>query len=176
MDTLYRPCDLSDAKDHSDEGIPYVLTSAGCWPDEKDDCGVVALAIACDITYDLSHKICEEYLGRKYGRPNQSLLNPVTVRNLPFKFKPIYRFKSWKKINGEWLFRYNPRVRLHTFQDMFPIGRYYLEISGPDNPHAMAIVDGKIHDTFWNSPNQWVRGAWKFKGFKPYFSKYLDGN
>ncbi len=150
-------CDLSDAKDMASEGLPeYVLTQAGCWPSEDNDCGVVALAITTNLPYSLIRKITKVCIDREPKKCMMTMLR--ACRYLPFKTKKMNRKK----------------FKLGTILERYPEGRYYVEIGG--NPthsvygkqfcHALAVIDGKIYDRHINPPDRWVRGVWKIDGLK----------
>ena len=156
MPTKFK-CDLSDAKDLTEEGLPeYVLTNAGCWPSENNDCAIVALAIAADVPYKIIHKLAEVCLGREKGKPTLNM--DVGCELLPFKFRRLEK----------------KRFRLSTLGERYPIGRHYVEIGGkslmstfgPVGCHALALVNGQIYDRHLNSPDRWVRGVWRIDGLK----------
>jgi len=159
MDSKFK-CDLSDAKDMASEGLPeYVITQAGCWPSEDNDCGVVALAIVANIPYKIARKIVQVCLDRE---PKKCMLTMFKAcRHLPFRFR---------KVNKK-------RFKLGTLLERYPEGRYYVEIGGHPNPsvyspegiyycHALAAIDGKLYDRHINPPDRWVRGVWKIEGMK----------
>jgi len=150
-------CDLSDAVDLSSEGLPFVLTNAGCWPKEDNDCAVVALSIATNLPYRVIHKILKVFLGRKNkcSTPNFRYAHSW----LPFKLSKVSR-KPFK---------------LGTLPKRYPKGRYYVQIGGYPTKgidgvmlscHATALIDGKIHDRHVSSPDRWVQGVWKVRGLK----------
>ena len=170
MESPFSACDVSDAIDFSNDGMPLAVTQGGSYPDERDDCGVTALALTCDIPYPAMHEICRYYLGRKDGKANESLLRASTLAKLPMQFRCVYRFKSWKNTPHYWLHHYHRKMRLYTFMRLFPKGRYYLEISDGKWPHAISVIDGKIWDTNMNGPDQWMRGAWEYLGFRPQYA------
>jgi hypothetical protein len=155
MVTRYEGCDVSDAQDCEKDNIPYVLTSAGChrFKNEDNDCAIVALAIATDLPYGLIHKLAEVCLGRKRKEPTLNMI--YACQFYPFKFR---------KVNKK-------RHRLNTIVDLFPKGRYYVQIGGRNRQgkiscHALALVDGKIYDRHIESPDRWVTGVWKIEGLK----------
>jgi hypothetical protein len=152
-------CDLSDAKDMASEGLPeYVITQAGCWPSEDNDCGIVAVSIVTDLPYRLIHKLAKVCVGRNN---RECLLNmKVGHRFWPFKFHRVNK-KSFK---------------LGTILNRYPQGRYYVQIGGASkgmgrftelNCHALAVIDGKIYDRHINPPDRWVKDVFKIEGLKP---------
>lgn len=155
MDTKCDGCDISDAQDLSNENVPYVLTRAGCdsIKGEDNDCAIVALALAADLPYELIHGLSETCLGR---RKKEGTLNlNYSCQYYPFKFR---------KVNKK-------RHRLGKLPDLFPKGRYYIQIGGRFNDgrpscHALALIDGKIYDRHIESPDRWVTGVWKIEGLK----------
>lgn len=152
MDTKLK-CDLSDAEDFSDCGLPYVLTEAGSHKNEDNDCAIVALAIACDLPYRYIRKLASVCLGRKPKKPALNMLFACYL--YPFKFK---------KLNKK-------RFRLHKLVKKYPKGRYYVQIGGRQatgsvSCHALALVDGKIHDRHFEPPDRWVTGVWRVDGLK----------
>lgn len=153
MTTGYDGCDISDAQDLTHENVPYVLTQAGCYKDEDNDCSIVALALATNVPYELIHGLAANCLGRK---KKESTLNMIyACRYYPFRFRQVNK----------------KRHRLGKLPDLFPKGRYYVQIggrcsNGKSSCHALAIIDGKIHDRHLESPDRWVTGVWKIEGLK----------
>ena len=146
--------DISDAVDMAQEGLPeYVLTTAGCYSDEDNDCGIVALALATDLPYSLIHDLARVCLGRENKTP---ALNMHLAASLyPFRFRLVSK----------------KRCRLHNIPKKYPEGRYYVQIGGRDamgnvSCHALALIGGKIHDRHIESPDRWVHGVWKVVGIK----------
>lgn len=145
--------DLSDAEDLTHENVPYVLTQAGCDPNEDNDCGVVALALTTDLPYDLIHDLARVCLGRKEKEPTSNMW--LACMLYPFKMR---------KVNKK-------RCRLASLLEKFPKGRYYIQIGGRRNDgsvscHAMSLIDGKFYDRHLNPPTRWVTGVWKVEGLK----------
>ena len=75
------------------------------------------------------------------------------------------RFDTVLKIIG-WRYRLKRRndtdTTLRGFVEAHPTGRYIVLERG----HALALVDGVIHDNLSPTPRSKVRAAWQFVGIK----------
>jgi hypothetical protein len=137
--------DLSDAVDYSDQGIPYVLTSAGAGPNEDNDCAIRAFAVATGFSYDLIYDLVRVCMGRK---PNESVRGDI--RHLPFRLRLVSK----------------RRLKLYKVMDHFPRGRYVIDVGPIKGSHMQALVDGKIYDRDFEPPDGLVSCVWKITGVK----------
>ena len=113
-------------------------------PNEKRDCTVRAFAIVCGLPYAESHSILKDA-----GRKNQHGVHFDTVLKI---IGWRYRLKR----------RNDTDTTLRGFVEAHPTGRYIVLERG----HALALVDGVIHDNLSPTPRSKVRAAWQFVGIK----------
>lgn len=108
---------------------------------EHNDCVVRALSIATGIKYATMHREMKE-LGRK----------------------DRHRTKSyWTEWADDWCeskdeYKRN-QMTISEFVQLNPIGKFVIRIRG----HALALIDGVIHDTYEQRPGSWVMSAWRFE-------------
>lgn len=117
----------------------FVLASGEAWvrPGFTNFCSVKALAITCDLTLDDALK----HAARCGRKPKRGIS--------PWKLFPMRRVpgKPWKRrqtVNGARVVEitYPTNLTLATFLDRHRTGRYIITVTG----HAMAVVDGAVHD------------------------------
>ena len=111
------------------------------------DCGIRALAIACELSYNESRKILKE--ASAAGRLGSRAIS-----------RGIYKddFSSaLKKLGWEWHPAPKFEGRKARFSDL-PSGRVVARMAG----HFVAVIDGQINDT-WDSSERMVYGYWAQK-------------
>ena len=99
---------------------------------ENNDCTVIALAAAAKIPYHAAHAMFKKFCSR---RPNNGVAWNFVGRLdkiLPINMEPM-EFKCRGKQHN---------ITLNQFCKRYPKGRFYVLVAG----HALAIVDGVIHD------------------------------
>jgi hypothetical protein len=108
---------------------------------EKNDCAVVAIAIACQVEYRLAHYLLKKR-GRKYRRGTR--MNDIVhvVKLLGYRLTPVpVKSKTVRTLGRE---------MVNTE------GHYFVRATG----HVLAIVDGSVQD--WTSNRlKRVLGVWK---------------
>jgi hypothetical protein len=107
---------------------------------EKNDCFVVAFAIAFNTTYEKAHRHASLQMHRKHRRGT---------------FTMLYFKKSLKKTPVE-LLEIPPKNTLSSFVKTHNTGRYIILVSG----HALAMVDGTVYDYKYR-PQCMVKYAFK---------------
>lgn len=137
---------------------------------EKGDCMVRALAAAADITYNVSHKFCEEVFNRK----RNSGTNTVNITTAMLKAEETgleidgkkysvsvlgkKDIKNRYKLKGEIIWR---QKTLKSFIESHQKGSYIVLVAG----HALTVKNGELID--WNSmkfkPTRKVIGAYKIE-------------
>lgn len=110
--------------------------------DEKNDCVVRALSIAAGVRYETMHRELKDAGRRSRCRTKEAV---------------------WGTWADEWCGgRLSlPKGRVTTvrgFVEAHPIGRFVVRISG----HALAIIDGVVHDNLEPKPGWHVKDAWEF--------------
>lgn len=144
--------------------------STGIALSEKGDCMVRALAAAADITYNVSHKFCEEVLGRKRNSGTNTLNitttmlkaeeNGLEINGKKYKVSVLGKrdIKNRYSIKGEVIWR---QKTLKSFIETHQKGSYIVLVSG----HALTVKDGELID--WNSmkfkPTRKVIGAFSIE-------------
>ena len=120
---------------------------------EKGDCMVRALAAAADITYSVSHKFCEEVLGRKTNAGTDgALVNTVMLKaeesgleidGKKYKVSVLGKQHTCNryKLYGNTVWR---KKTLKSFIESHPKGSYIVFVAG----HALTVKDGELID--WN--------------------------
>ena len=137
---------------------------------EKGDCMVRALAAAADITYNVSHKFCEDVLGRQRnkGTDNASIKiamlnaekNGLEIAGKNYKVQVLGKesIKNRYKLKGEIIWR---QKTLKSFIESNPKGSFIVLVAG----HALTVKDGELID--WNTlkfkPTRKVTGAYKIE-------------
>lgn len=121
---------------------------------EKGDCMVRALAAAADVTYNTSHKFCEEVFGRKKnsGTSGETIHaqminaedNGLTIDNKNFNVTVLGKedLCNRYKVKGEVIWR---KKTLKSFIESHPVGSYIVLVA----EHALTVKDGELID--WNS-------------------------
>lgn len=120
---------------------------------EKGDCMVRALAAAADITYNVSHKFCQEVLGRKTNAGTNGVVVNTVMLNAEEKGLDIDGKKysvtvlgqsevcNKYKLYGKTVWR---KKTLKSFIESHPIGSYIVFVAD----HALTVKDGDLID--WN--------------------------
>lgn len=137
---------------------------------EKGDCMVRALAAAADVTYNVSHKFCEEVLGRKKnsGTSGETIHvqminaedNGLTIDNKNFNVTVLGKedLCNRYKVKGEVIWR---KKTLKSFIESHPVGSYIVLVA----EHALTVKDGELID--WNSmkfkPTRKVLNAYRIE-------------
>lgn len=137
---------------------------------EKGDCMVRALAAAADITYNVSHKFCEEVLGRKRNTGTNTLSITTTMlkaekeglvldgKKYNVEVLGKRHTKNKYKVKGEIIWR---QKTLKSFIETHQKGSYIVLVAG----HALTVRNGELID--WNSmkfkPTRKVIGAYKIE-------------
>ena len=103
---------------------------------EKADCTVRALAVTCDLTYDVAHKVLT-YFGRKSRQGVQfrrvlELMKGIDGPDKCFSFEPV---EIWENHEKKW-------KTVGSFAKAHPKGRYIILVSG----HAIPLIDGILVD------------------------------
>ena len=131
----------------------FLLTDCNSPLEDKNNCAVIALSVVADIEYDLANKILKAAGRKKTGvTPTFWKIGKI----LPFKLKSHVKFvNNWHK-----------RKTLWTFIKNHPKGRYFVEVGGYTNGHALAVIHGVVVDSNYTSPYAKVRGAWSIEGLK----------
>ncbi len=112
---------------------------------EKNDCVVVAVAIAARMTYERAHGICQ-YQGRKIGKgiPHRDVLDHLEI--LGYKVEQV---KNLIQKNGS---KYTNK----TIGNKLKKGYYIVK----NNGHVAAVVNGTIED--WSNGRQFhILSAYK---------------
>ena len=117
--------------------VKGTYASQGTGFSEKRDCSVRAAATASGLPYEQVHAVFTKH-GRKPKRGTPTAVS-IDAHKEMFKSEPQ---------RGE-------RVTVAEFVRRNPIGRYVLHVRG----HALAVVDGAVHD--WSyGPRRRVRRYW----------------
>lgn len=108
------------------------------WTDERKDCTVRSLAVAADISYDKAHDIARRS-GRKNGKGwySDRILHVAQADGLLEFVQIPSGMQVTSHLYGT--VRYRTLAQIVT---RFPTGRYIVTTSR----HAMALIDGVIHD------------------------------
>ena len=106
------------------------------------DCTVRALAVASGIPYAEAEAIAKR-AGRKHNRGFSTSRILKVARKEGLKFKRI---------------PHSTHRQLSTFVRTHPAGHYLVVLNG----HALAVVDGRVHDMGVNSPFRPVYFVWRF--------------
>lgn len=115
--------------------------------DETNDCGVRALAAACDMSYFNAHTYCRDVMHR-VNRRGMWYLKHFDAQGLPFKLKSMVLYKPfhWEKKEGfveDFDSDGVTKKGLHIskFLKRHPKGRFIIVTSR----HFFAVVDGVIY-------------------------------
>lgn len=95
---------------------------------EKNDCSVIALAVAIDVSYDEAHELCKR-MGRKHAR--RFWFQRMT-HMLPEKIRLRFKFITRSECN----------LNVQRFIEKYPTGTYYVLT----NTHAFVIKDSTVYD------------------------------
>jgi hypothetical protein len=142
-------CDTRYATYQDYKGIRFWFSDCNGYVGERNDCGVMSLALASDIPYELAHLLLESF-GRKWGGMTW--------------FMPFMRWSPLK-----WRAATRKAHKLKTFVKNHPRGRYVL-ITRPESKtysHSFNVIDGEV----WNAserdtPDSMVWFAWEVLGLK----------
>jgi hypothetical protein len=126
---------------------------------EKNDCTVRAVAIACEVSYADAHEELRQR-GRKDGKG--FAMTPS------FKANPVVCGKRLVKA-FDFIDNQGKCICLVTARRMFPRGRYIVRKSG----HAFALIDGVDHDLSGNSKWIMVKAMWRVETVTPGTSETL---
>ena len=107
---------------------------------EKNDCVVVALATAFNVSYEIAHDVC-----RLNGRKNRDGMCVTHMLSKPIIFgKNIERinfpYYSWDRLSKDGIF--TPRVNVKRFIQQNPLGIFLIKI----RDHIFTIKDGIAYD------------------------------
>jgi hypothetical protein len=120
---------------------------------ERNDCAVVAISMACDISYQSAIGIT-----RRFGRrPNRGLKTTNMMKQNPvingYRFEEMNHFT--RNTRGlEWQDRAWKTVG--SFVADHPTGRYLLQVSR----HLLTLIDGTLIDSE-HKPRRRLRNAWR---------------
>lgn len=109
---------------------------------QRNDCTVRALAIARKLPYDTAYDILKA-AGRVSGRGFDFA---QWINDQPWATK-----LSFPAVKGK------RRMTPAQFCQDYPAGVYILRAA----KHVIAVCDGVLHDTFENSPDRCIYGAWR---------------
>jgi len=137
---------------------------------EKGDCMVRALAAAADVTYNVSHKFCEQVFGRKPNSGTDGAAVNITMLKAEETGLEIDGKKynvsvlgkkdtcNRYKLHGEIIWR---KKTLKSFIESHQKGSYIVFVAG----HALTVKDGGLVD--WNmmkfKPTRKVLNAYKIE-------------
>lgn len=110
----------------------------------KNDCGIRAVAIACDITYQEARKLLKEH-AKKGKQGNGQIANGIWKEDMDSALKSL----GWVRFSAP---KFEGRKARYT--DM-PPGRHIVQMA----KHYAAVVDGTLLDA-WDSSNKMVYGYW----------------
>ncbi len=113
----------------------------------KGDCGIRAISIACEISYNESRKLLKEYAKR--GKAQSGQIS-----------KGIYKEDLEAALNSiGWVWHSAPKFegRKARYNDL-PKGRVIARMA----KHYAAIIDGDLRDS-WDSSHKMVYGYWREK-------------
>ena len=119
-------------------------------PKQDNDCTVIALGIACNISYDRSYNILKFFAKRKCNRAASydkclKKLNKISL--LPYKFNWI----PFPAIKGQ------KRMTPIEFIKKYPKGVYIIETAR----HVFAMKDGIALGTWQERENRCIYGVWE---------------
>lgn len=128
----------------------------GRYPRERDDCTVRSMSLATDWPYAETHE-----LQRRAGRPNYKpwlfMQWMPKILHTPINgvlFSEV--FSAGECINGYWI-PASKKMSLNRFVKSHSKGSFIVCVHG----HALAVIDGVIHDKIYTSPLTRVWKAYK---------------
>ena len=128
-----------------------LFRSAAGFTKETNDCTVRALVNSAGIPYAEAHKLM-----KKHGRRDRHGATMTSIKNCLMEFNAT----RVERIGAKWEFEGKGRkVSLKTFCKFFNKGSYYVVL----NTHALAVVDGIIHDSFQNLAGRRIDAVWKMR-------------
>ena len=112
---------------------------------EKNDCSVMATAIACRLSYKKSHELMASHGRRTRGSAHTHIILNA-ARSLGFTLTPV---KNLKQKNGS---KFTPK----TIGAKLKAGYYLAFING----HVLGVVNGEVYD-WTNNRNHHIIEAYK---------------
>ena len=118
---------------------------------EKNDCVVRSIATAAEISYNIAHEFCKNYLGRpdKKGTPNVNIVAHMLKaeekglelggKKFNVSVLPKQRIKNLYTVKGEQIWR---KKTISSFIKDNPKGTYMVMVA----KHALTIKDGEVFD------------------------------
>ena len=127
---------------------------------EHNDCAVRAVANSANIPYAQAHAMMK-LSGRKDRKATYQFVSQKVLKELGAVRIPEIGYAYESKTPGT-----TYRVKLKNFCKRYPLGRYWICYNG----HALAVVDGVVHDSFKSLPGRLITEAWKVPdhGQKPW--------
>lgn len=131
----------------SDHSSNYIYNDGGCSAagfKTTTDCGIRALAIACELSYQDARKILKK--AAKSGKMgNGQIAKGIYTED----FNSALESLGWKKVSAPKFTGRKARC------DDLPKGRVIANMAR----HFAAVIDGRIHDT-WDSSEKMVYNYW----------------
>lgn len=125
--------------------------------DETNDCTVRALASAADIPYDVAHRVLKKH-GRKDRKGATFKTLHAAYEECGFRLVKVCgdgkrsRFAA-KHTDANWV----DGITFGKLVDQLTYGEYIINVTG----HAVAVVNGKVIDTFHNNARKRVVAVYK---------------
>ena len=115
--------------------MPNVYLKDGRPQEEQKDCGVIALAYACDIDYKVAHAIC-----KKAGRKDGHGMDARSIFKKKGKYLGHKEFSKFTIDGKEFLVTCygRPGMTVKRFCETFKAGTYYVRVGG----HICTVKDG----------------------------------
>jgi len=133
------------------------VTSASAGFIDKNDCTVRALANAADIPYLVAHRLLEKH-GRKLNRGAYFDTLAAAYKEAGFALVGVYG-TTRPALYAAYKAGVQPKEGT-TFAKLLPklqVGEYIVNVCG----HAVAVVNGKVLDTFDNKAGKRVVAVFK---------------
>ena len=109
------------------------------------DCGIRAVAIACEIPYKEAQRLLREY-SRKGRLGSGAIARGIYKEDMSAALASLgWSWRPAPKLEG----------RKARYGDLPPQGRYIARMAR----HYAAVLDGDLHDD-WNSSSKMVYGYW----------------
>ena len=124
---------------------------------ESSDCTVRALANAAEIPYDVAHSVLKKH-GRKDRKGATFATLHAAYEECGFRLTKICgdgkrsRFAA-RHTGAEWV----EGITFGKLVDQLKYGEYIINVTG----HAVAVVNGKVIDTFHNNARKRVVAVYK---------------
>ncbi len=118
---------------------------------EHKDCVVRALSNVSGMSYDIIH-MCMGYHGRKEGECSSMQQIVAMTKNLGMVCQPYGKGASSEYL--QWVYKKDSKGNktLGNLIKDLPKGKFAVLVKG----HMLALIDGKVIDTFDNSANKQV--------------------